>query len=621
MRREEHRTFDVVVVGGGMSGLCAALAAARNGAETALVHARPVLGGNASSEVRVHISSATDGMRKPELEEGGILYELMLANKARNPDFVYSLWDMTLFEAAKMQRGLTLFLNTVMTDCSVENHTVQSIACYQETTEKHLTLSAPLFVDATGNGTLGYFADAEYRQGSEAKSEFGEPHAPEQANNERMGNTILFRAIDRGHPVPFTPPAFAKKLSEHDLRFRVHSNRHRPDFSMAENPEDYARVSATSSSCSDYGYWWIELMGDGEDIIPDYEDIRDELYAYFWGVWDHIKNGGDHGAENYELVWVGALPGMRESRRLVGDYILNECDIAAHRMFDDAVCYGGWGVDLHVAHGLKDLDQLPSRVWNNDGYYTIPYRCFYSRNITNLFLAGRDISCSKLAFASTRIIGTCAIGGQAAGTAAALCHRYGCAPRGLLPRVGELQQLLLKQDCFLPGIRNADEQDLARGTTFTASSHTEGGEPQNVINGISRSFDGVLNGWRSAGISPAGETLCMRLSKPARLSELRLTFDCDFRYPLRITMAPARQKQQRPGVPMELVRDYDIVLMRNRVPLRRISVRGNIQRHNVVAFEPTECDSVEFLFLSTHGAEQVTVFEVRAYETAGQDLH
>ena len=609
MKRIENASFDVIVVGGGMSGLCAALASARGGAKTALVHARPVLGGNASSEVRIHINSATDGMRKPELEEPGILYELMLANKARNPDHEYCLWDMTLHEAVMAQENLTTYLNTVMIDCEKEGDRITSIHCFQETTEKHIILSAPLFVDATGNGTLGYFADAEFRMGSEAKSEFDEPHAPEMPNNERMGNTILFRAVDRGHPVKFTPPSFAKKVSEYDLRYRVHSDRHSLDFSLAENPEDYKRVSTTSSSCSDYGYWWLELMGEGDDIISEYETIRDDLLAWFYGVWDHIKNGGDHGAKNFELIWVCMLPGMRESRRLVGDYILNETDIWAHRQFEDAVCYGGWGVDLHVAHGLKDLDKLPSQVWNYAGAFTIPYRSYYSKNIANLFMAGRDISCSKMGMASTRIIGTCAIGGEAVGTAAALCAQKGCTPRELLPHVKELQQTLLKNGFFIPNLKNEDEDDLARKATFTASS-TVSGDAQDLNNGVSRAYEGAFNGWKAKGVD---ETLTMTLAAPAPLSELRLTFDSDFRYPLRITPAPKRQAQQRPGTPAEIVKDYDIILKKDGKAVETISVRDNIQRFNVVRFAPTVCDSVEFVFRSTHGAEQVTVFEVRAY--------
>ncbi len=613
MKKTEHHSFDLIVVGGGMSGLCAALAAARNGANTALIHARPVLGGNASGEIRIHINSATDGMRKPELEETGILYELMLKNKARNPLFNYDLWDMTLFEAAKEQERLTLYLNTVMIDAQTENDHITSVFCYQETTEKHLYFSAPLFVDATGNATLGYFADAAYRTGSESKAEFNEPHAPQKANNERMGNTILFRAVDVGHPVPFTPPSFAKKLSEEDLRLRIHSNRHRPDFSMAENPEDYARVSTTSSSCSDYGYWWLELMGNGDDIISEYEEIRDELFAYFYGIWDHIKNGGDHGAENYELVWVGTLPGTRESRRLEGDYILTENDIWDNRRFADAVCLGGWGVDLHVARGMKDLDKLPSTVWNYDGHYTIPYRSYYSKNISNLFMAGRDISCSKLAMASTRIIGTCAMGGHAVGVAAALCHKYHCDPRDLTPHIDELQQTLLKEDVYLPGIINHDDQDLARFAYVSATSHKGDDIPERVIDGHSRHFEGKRHSWCSDGIRPQGETLTLQWDSPVQLRQLRLTFCSDFRYPIRVTMAPARQKQQRPGTPAEIVKDYTVRFYKNGNCVDTLNINDNILRLNVLNFTPKDCDRVDFHFQSTHGCKDVEIFEIRAY--------
>ena len=326
-KRYQEVSYDIVVVGGGMAGLCAAISAARHGANVALVHARPVLGGNASSEIRIHISGADQSLRQTDYAESGLLYELMLENKSRNDTFNYSIWDMVLFEAAKNEKNLTVYLNCPMFDCSVDGDIITSISCFQETTELTLKISAPLFVDATGNGTLGYFAGADYTQGSESNKEYGEPHAPDQPNNERMGNTILMKAVDTGHPVKYEPPAFAKKLTEHQLRYRVHSKTMKVDASMAPDPEEWLRLSACSCAAVDYGYWWLELMGDGDDIIPDYEKIRDDLMAYAYGLWDHIKNGGQHGAENFALEWVGALPGMRESRLLLGDYVLNECDI------------------------------------------------------------------------------------------------------------------------------------------------------------------------------------------------------------------------------------------------------------------------------------------------------
>lgn len=621
--QEEH--YEVIVVGGGMAGLCAAIASAREGATTALVHARPVLGGNASSEIRIHISGADQSLKQPDYAEGGILYELMLENKSRNENFSYSVWDMVLFDAVKKEKNLTVLLNTVMIDAEVSDDRITAIDCFQETTETKLHLTAPLFVDATGNGTLGYFAGADYTMGSEAFSETGEPHAPEQANFDRMGNTILLKAVDMGHPVAFTPPSFAKKLTEEQLKKRIHcvEMREKIDCSDSPDPEEYRRTSMTSSACIDYGYWWLELMGDGEDIIPDYEKIRDDLMAYCYGLWDHIKNNREgvheHHAENYALEWVGALPGMRESRRLLGDYILSENDILAHRNFDDAVAYGGWCIDLHAPHGLLDKDRLPSDCTFYRGVYSIPYRCYYSRNLKNLFMAGRDISTTRLGLASTRIIGCCAIGGEAVGIVAAMCAARGCEPRELLPEIPVLQQKLLRGGGYLPKIVNRDPADLARTAVFQAFSQRQGASAELVANGISRRLGDQVNGWTSDGISKDGETLTMTWDAPKRLDTLQLVFDSDFRYPIRITMAPNRQKQQRPGVPAELVKDYEVTLFSCGTPVYTVAVTDNHQRCNLLQIPQVLCDRVQFRFRSTKGAPDVTVFEVRAYgqETEG----
>ena len=489
--RFEKKHYDVIVVGGGMAGLCAAIAAARQGVHTALIQARPVLGGNASSEIRIHISGADQSLKQPDYAEGGLLYELMLENKKNNEQFSYSVWDMVMFEKAKEEKDLEVFFNTVMYDCETKDDRIVSIYCVQETTEMRYQLYAPVFVDATGNGTLGYYAGAEYRKGSEPQSEFGELHAPQQPNNYRMGNSILLKAKDMGHPVKFTPPSFAKKLTEEQLAKRIHCVQMRDTINCDDspNPEEYKRTSMTSSACVDYGYWWLELCGDGEDIITEYEAIRDDLIAYAYGIWDHIKNNKEgiheHHAENYALEWVGALPGVRESRRLVGDYLLSETDILEHKIFEDAVCYGGWCVDLHAPHGLLDFNLLPSDCNFYDGVYTIPYRSYYSKNIKNLYMAGRDISTTRLGLASTRIIGCCAIGGEAVGIAAALCNKYACNPRELAPHVKELQQLILKEDGFLPGFKNEDEKDLALKAKITASSWEQGGEPEDRKSGKS----------------------------------------------------------------------------------------------------------------------------------------
>jgi len=613
LERYKEVNYEVIIVGGGMAGVCAAISSARHGAKTALIHARPVLGGNASSEIRIHISGAAQSLKQSQYEETGLLYELMLKNKSFNDTFNYSLWDMVLFEAVKKEENLTTYLNTSMYDCETENSKITAIYCFQETTEMRFKFTAPIFVDSTGNGTLAYYAGAEYRQGSESQAQTGEPHAPDEPNNERMGNTILIKAVNVGRPIKFTPPSFAKHLSEEQLRYRVHSKTQKVDASQAPDPAEWLRLSAFSCAAVDYGYWWLELMGEGDDIIPDFETIRDDLMAYVYGLWDHIKNGGDHGADNYALEWVGSLPGMRESRRFMGDYVLSETDILDHKMFPDAVAYGGWCVDLHAAHGLLDFDKLPSDCHHFLGVYTIPYRSYYSKNISNLMLAGRDISTTKLGLASTRIIGCCAIGGQAVGTAAAMCIKYGCAPRELAPHIPELQQKLIKDDAFLPGILNEDPTDFAKTAIFTASSYKSCGKPENVINGITRRLDDKTNAWVSDGISDNGETLTMKFKKACKLSQLRLTFDSDFHYPLRITMSANRQGQQRIGIPAELVKDYTVNFKKNGKIVSTVDVKDNYQRQNVLDFAAVECDTVDMVIHSTNGAEDIVIFEVRAY--------
>lgn len=612
-KKVKNAEYDVVVIGGGMSGICAALAAARHGARTALVHDRHVLGGNASSEIRMHICGASENLAKPDLEESGILHEIMLDNKSRNDYYNFSIWDMVLFSTVKRQKNLTVYLSTAMESCEMgEGSTIRSIDAYQLTTETHWKISGKVFIDCTGNATLGYYAEAEFRTGSEGRDEFGEPDAPGQPNKERMGNTLLFKAVDRGHPVAFKKPDFARTFTEEELKYRTHSAVHGAQI-KGEVDKAYVRMTSFSTSSVDYGYWWIELPGETDDIIDEYEQIRDELVSCIYGIWDHLKNGGDHGAENYDLEWVGMLPGSREGRRLIGDYILNENDILSNRQFEDAVAYGGWPMDIHTAKGLYDFDELPSRVISFDGAYTIPYRSYYSKNISNLMMAGRDISASKMAMGSTRVMGTCAVGGQAVGTAAALCIKYDCDPRGAQEHMRELQQMLLKDDAYIPGSWNEDPKDLARRAKVTATSAREGCPPENVINGISRDEDGHRNLWISGKGRTEGEMLTLHLADRQPVSEVHLTFDSNFHYPIKITLSRKRQAQQRIGVPPELIRDYTVTLWQGDKKAAKQTVTENVQRKNIVTFPTTECDRVTVMVHKTNGSNEAHIYEIRVY--------
>ena len=604
--REE--TYEVAVIGGGLTGLCAALAAARHGAKTVLVQDRPVFGGNASSEIRMHICGASQNQKKPELNEGGILHELMLKNKRVNDSYCFSIWDAVLFEAARRQPGLTLYLNTTMYGAEAADKRVTTVHCYQMTTELHLTLHAGIFMDCTGNGTLGAFTGASFRTGSESKAAFNEPDAPDAPNNYRMGNTLLFKARRTDHAVKFIPPVTIRHFTEDDLRLRKHSPQIPSELLATATPEELRMMF--DGYCPDYGFWWIELPGKSEDIIDDFEEIRDELVSAVYGVWDHIKNQ-DGNAENYDLEWVGIYPGTRESRRLEGDYMLTECDVLGNRRFEDVVAYGGWQVDNHIPGGLNAKDRLPAENYEFDGSYDIPYRCYIARDFDNLYIAGRCLSASKLGMASTRVMGTCAIGGQAIGTAAAQAVRDQCGIRDI--DIKELQQTLLRDDCYLPGLKNEDPLDLLRTATVTASSEQKEHPSSNLQTGITRCIDGAFNDWRSDGFSSDGEWLEFRLAQPSKVKMVQLTFDSNFNYEKKITISGRRQSQQLPGVPKELVKDATVELLCNGQIVFSAYIKDNCLRLCRLDVPETVCDTVRVRFTATNGLEEARVFEVRAY--------
>lgn len=620
-KRSKHQelNFDFAVIGGGLTGVCAAIAAARHGTRTVLVHDRPVLGGNASSEIRMHICGASSNRVKRDAEETGILHEILLDNKQCNDYHNFSIWDAVLLQKVKGTENLTLLLNCSMQDADVTDSEITAVHCYQLTTEINYTIRAKIFADCTGNGTLSYIAGAQYRSGCEAKAEFQEPDAPEEATQHRMGNTLLFKAVDRGHPVEFKTPAWVRHFTEDDLKFRPHGNYVKKQSSADGQKEKGAGLDDSNFACFglDYGYWWIELPGDGEDYVSDLENVRDELVRCVYGIWDHLKNGGDHGAENLDLQWVGMLPGVREGRRVVGKYILTENDILENRRFPDAVAYGGWPIDNHAPRGLDDKDREASFIRQYPGLYTIPYRCYCNEKFTNLMQAGRILSASKLAMASTRVMGTCAVGGQAVGTAAAMCIAKQKMPYDLMEDITELQQTLLKDDCYIPDIKNEDSRDLARGARVAASSALPHSPAANVINGISRSENGCSNAWESDGISENGEELTLALEKTASVAQVRLSFDSNLNRPLKITLSAKRIAEQQVGVPAELVKDFSIHLLRDGQKVACKAVKDNHRRHVVVDFDGAhQCDTVKIHVTQTNGYKNVKIFEVRVYDIA-----
>ena len=303
VRSKVDEKYDVVVVGGGLAGVCAGIAAARHGCRTALVQDRPVLGGVSSSEIRVHPGGANN--LNGWARETGIVEELHIEEVARNHDFfrngaINSQWDLVLYEWIKKEENLTLCLNTVINgvEKDKEKGTILAVSGVQAGSERSIRLRARFFVDATGDGTVGALAGADFRFGREARSELNESLAPKKADLKTMGSSLLFRARDMGRPVPFVPPPWAEQYPTDESL----TGRHHGKF----DGKEYA------------GYWWIEV-GVPYDTIDENEQIRDEALRHLLGVWDHIKNHGDHGAENMGLDWIGMVPGKRESRRLMGD--------------------------------------------------------------------------------------------------------------------------------------------------------------------------------------------------------------------------------------------------------------------------------------------------------------
>jgi len=611
--------YDVIVIGGGLSGICAAVSCARNGVKTAIIHDRCVLGGNASSETRMHISGASCHWGKKNALETGIIMELQLDNKRVNDSFSYSIWDSVLWSKVRYTDNLDMYLNTTMYDVKSAGEKIEFVMCYQMTTETTYKMAAHTYIDCTGHGTLGYLAGAIYRIGSEDKYEFDESLAGETRNGNTMGNTLMFCARDTGQPVKFIKPDWAYAFDEEDLEHRPHGEiivYHDGDsVVMLPKGADYSDFNELVEKYDVHsGYWWIELGGDWDDIIAQAEDIRDELYKCLYGIWDHIKNHGDHGAENFELTWVSAVPGIRESRRLIGDYMLNQNDIYANRVFEDGVAYGGWPMDEHTVGGLRAKGQIPSRVYSFDGLYSIPYRCYYSKNINNLMMAGRNISCTKLGMSSTRVMGTCAVGGQAVGTAAAMTVKYNCTPRGIgKNHIKELQQQLLKDDCYIPGIVNEDENDLARKLIVTATSELDGCEAVNVINGITRSIGDKSNLWESDGIDEDGEVLNFKLEKEHTLKQVRLNFDPNLSEEKCISISKAFIDKQLKGVPCELVKDFVIEIKKAGEIVCKKSIADNYQRLVIIDLPEISADEVLVRVLETNGYRNARIFEVRIY--------
>lgn len=427
---------DVLIAGGGLAGVCAALAAARDGMKVVLIQDRPVLGGNASSEVRLWANGATSHMGNNNrwAREGGIMGEIMEENLWRNKEGNPVLFDLVLLDLVQAQPGLTLLLNTTVNDIDKSGRQLQAVHAFNAINQTRYRVTAQQFIDASGDGVLGYLAGAAHRVGAESVEEFGEKMAPGEHFGHKLGHSIYFYTKRTAEPVRFIPPGFALKDIQAIPR--------------------YKRLTSELNGCD---LWWLE-WGGRLDTVHESETIKWELWKIVWGVWDYIKNSGEFpDAENLTIEWVGLIPGKRESRRFLGDTLLCQQDIIEQRDHYDAVAYGGWSIDLHPADGVYS-EHDGCRQFHSKGTYTIPFRALYSQSLDNLLLTGRLISATHVAFGSARVMCTCGVLGEVVGRAAALCQQQHLIPAQLAAaeRIGQLQQHLLRHGAYIPRQRLID---------------------------------------------------------------------------------------------------------------------------------------------------------------------
>lgn len=453
MKTIEHN-YDFVVVGGGLAGLCAAVTAARQGLRTALVHDRPVLGGNASTEIRVPPVGATQ-CNFAYSRETGLIEELFLNNLHHNPTWCPEGWNLELENLVRNEPALELFLNNAVCEVAMNDgkDRVESVKAYCAMEETWHVFAAPYFADCSGDGVIGSLAGAAFRMGVEARAEFNEPMGPDEPTGDTMGMSLHLHARDAGRPMPFTRPKWVNlELSLEDFGpYRPVCEHFFPDTG---------------------GFWWLE-WGGALDTVHDTTKIKEEVQRITLAVWDYLKNRSplSENLTTYELDWMGAIPGKRESRRFEGDHILTMNEIAAQAVFEDAVAFGGWGFDHHPPGGFHDKVN-PSTHQYLRGPHNVPLRSLYSRNIANLFFAGRNLSATHYALSSTRVMLTCAQLGEAVGMAASHAVRAARDPRALATgtAIRAIQRDLFLADHHIHALDLAIDGDIAPAARVTASS-------------------------------------------------------------------------------------------------------------------------------------------------------
>lgn len=572
---------DFIVVGGGLAGVCAALAAARRDAKVVLVQDRPVLGGNASSEIRMGVMGAHGDDNK----EAGILEELQLRNFYLNPLLRYTLWDDVLLSTVRAEPNITLLLNTSVMGVEMEGGRIAAVTAWNSNAQTRHRIAGRLFADCSGDGILR-LSGAKFRHGRESPAEFCETFLKQGGDRHTMGNSILMQLRRTSEHHPFRAPPGAYHFTDVDFE--------RPD-ADAPLPKGARRVNYRRLYPDDNNFWWIEYGGN-INTIGDANAIQEELKKIAWGVWEYMKNHPDGRARDYELDWIGSLPGKRESTRFVGPRILSQGDILSGGHFEDVVAYGGWTLDDHHPEAFHRKGCI-SVEYGCPSPFGIPFDCLYSVNIPNLMFAGRDISCTHMGLSATRVMGTCAALGQAVGTAAALCLAHGIDPARLrCERIAELQAALEDDDCMLPF-------RWRRVSTLAAEARVAPAyEP--LRNGIDRTYGGEDNGvW----LEPGDGSALYEWDAPRRLSGARLVFDTVMTFTGK-RMRKIEATTERAKMPAPLARSFHIDARVGGAWRTVFSDSENYLRFRRIAFEPIQANALRLVVESSWGGVKAHVF-------------
>ncbi len=400
---EDKGNYDLVVIGAGMSGLCAAIAAARLGLKVALVQDRYILGGNNSSEVRVGLGGQINMPPYPSL--GYILNEIG-PDRIGNARGAHHYQDWKKWDVIAAEPNISLFAGYTVVNAEMKDGKIVAVTAVEATNQNLIRISGNLFSDCTGDANLAVMAGAATMMGREARSEFGETLAPEKADDFTMGVSIEWYCEDWNTPCSFPDSVdWGLKLDE-------------------DTVEPVHRAN------------WYWEVGMRDDQIADAEKIRDYGMYVAYSTFSYCKNrlAKKEDWECTHLTWVSHVSGKRESRRIVGDLILREQDLTRPIPYEDGTCTTTWRIDQHYPMEKNSAD-YPGEEWMSYGKlmpidpYAIPYRCLYSRDVPNLFMAGRDISVTHVALGSVRVMRTCAMMGEVVGMAAAVCYRRGSMPR------------------------------------------------------------------------------------------------------------------------------------------------------------------------------------------------